>query len=313
MRPGCSCTFVTLSPGIVFSLNVQSIPNNDMARISVNDFEVATSLTDTSLALRCQWETPGLGRFTYSCHVPDGNGPIVCPATNQQVITFSGDTTRGWSASRGEEDSGEDVIRIQYIWRREQTPQEGYFSCHNFGLDPNDPAGLYILYPSEWPSLLTVIERRSVLYHSSSPPVTGVTATIEVVSGTSTFRVRCGSTGGRALDMAVTGPQHNSVISSSNIQPVGTRMYQGADSYTGSTDIISSGSDGDMYQCNVTNFASNFSSVTLIGNDLSHVCVDFVPLQPILSLQLLPQPSLHCDKQLLILSQLAGTDHQYYQ
>ena len=39
----------------------------------------------------------------------------------------------------------------------------------------------------------------------------------------------------------------------------------GADSYTGSTEIISSGSNGDMYQCNVTNFASNFSTVTLIG------------------------------------------------
>ena len=45
----------------------------------MNDFVVATSETDTSLALRCQWETPGAGRFTFSCHVPDGNGPINCP------------------------------------------------------------------------------------------------------------------------------------------------------------------------------------------------------------------------------------------
>ena len=279
----------------------------------MNDFVVATSETDTSLALRCQWETPGLGGFHYSCHVPDGNGPIVCQDVNTENIILSGNTiTRGWSSRRGEEGSGGDVIRIQYIWRREQTPQEGYFSCHNFGLDPNDPAGLYILYPSEWPSLLTVIERCSVLYHSSSPPVTGVTAAIEVVTGTATFRVRCSSTGGRALDMAVTGPQHNSVISSSNIQSVGTRMYLGADSYTGSTDVISSGSDGDMYQCSVTSVGDPVTdNVTLRGNDLS--CVDFVPLQPILSLQLLLQPSLHCDKQLLILSQLAGTDQQYYQ
>ena len=106
-----------------------------------------------------------------------------------------------------DEGSGGGVIRVHYIWRREQTPEEGYFSCYNFGTDPNDPAGLYILYPSEWPSLLTVIERCSVLYHSSSPPVTQVTAAIEVVAGTSTFRVRCSSTGGRALDMAVSGPQ----------------------------------------------------------------------------------------------------------
>ena len=146
--------YLSLSPGIVFSQDGQSIPNNDMARISVYDFEVATSETDTSLALRCQWETPGVGRFTYSCHVPDGNGPIDCPANNPNITINTGDTiTRGWSVSRGNEGSGEDVIRIHYIWRREQTAQEGYFSCYNFGLDTNDPAGLYILYPSEWPSL----------------------------------------------------------------------------------------------------------------------------------------------------------------
>ena len=233
----------------------------------MNDFEVATSETDTSLALRCQWETAGIGGFTYSCHVPVGNGPINCPANNPNNIIISGDTiTRGWSASRGEEGSGQDIIRIHYIWRREKTPQEGYFTCYNFGADTNDPAGLYILYPSEWPSLLTVIERCSVLYHSSSPPVTEITAAIEVVSGTSTFRVRCSSTGGRALDMAVSGPQYNSVIS--NIQPVGTRMYLGADSYTATTEIISSGSDGDMYQCSVTSVGDPVTdTVTLRGNN----------------------------------------------
>ena len=109
---------------------------------------------------------------------------------------------------------------------------------------------------------------REILYHSSSPPVTQVTAAIEVVSETSTFRMRCSSTGGRALDMAVSGPQYNSVISSSNIEPVGTRMYLGADNYTGSTDVISSGSDGDMYQCSVTSVGDPVTgTVTLRGND----------------------------------------------
>ena len=234
----------------------------------MNGFEVATSETDTSLALRCQWETPGVGRFTYACHVPDGNGPIECQDREPENINQSGDTiTRGWSTGRG---ANEDIIRMQYIWRREQAPQEGYFSCYNFGQDTNDPAGLYILYPSEWLSLLTVIERCSVLYHSSSPPVTEVTAAIEVVSGTSTFRVRCSSTGGRTLDMAVSGPiDYYSNFSSSDIQAVGTSMYQGADSYTGSTDIISSGSDGDMYQCSVTSVGDTVTgTVTLRGNDL---------------------------------------------
>ena len=230
----------------------------------MNDFQVVSSESDTNLALRCQWETPNVGGFTYACHVPDGNGPIDCPANSPNNIINTADTIfRGWSAGRGDESRSQGVIRLQYVWRREQTAQEGYFTCFNFGIDTNDPAGLYILYPSEWPSLLTVIERCSVLYHSSSPPVTQVTAAIEVVSGTSTFRVRCISTGGRALDMAVFGPQHNSDIS--NVEPVGTRMYLGADNYNGSTEIISNGSNGDMYQCNVTNFASNFSTVTLIG------------------------------------------------
>ena len=157
-------TLLWLSPGIVFSRGGQSIPNTDMARISVNDFQVATSESDTSLALRCQWETPGLGGFHYSCHVPDGDGPIDCDSNDQENIALSGDTiTRGWGSRRQDEGSGEDVIRIHYIWRREQTAQEGYFTCFMFGADPNDPAGLYILYPSEWPSLLTVIERYYII------------------------------------------------------------------------------------------------------------------------------------------------------
>ena len=264
-------SFLWLSPGIVFFLNGRSIPNNNMSRISVYDFQVVSNEAelnelDTSLALRCQFELLDLGRFTRACIVNSGDSPIQCifPDPNLRVI---GALIRGWGSRRGELDVPGGVNRTIYVWRREQTPEEGYFNCHNFRTDTNDPAGLYILYPSEWPSLLTVIERCSVLYHSSSPPVTEVTAAIEVVTGTSTFRVRCSSTGGRALDMAVSGPQYNSVISSSNIQPDGTRVYQGADSYTGSTDVISSGSDGDVYQCSGTSVGDPVTgTVTLRGN-----------------------------------------------
>ena len=224
--------------------------------------EVDISELNTNLALRCQFELLDLGQYLRACIVNDGDSPIQCNFPNTQQIVIQA-LIRGWGSRREEQNSGQGVNRTLYVWRREQTPEEGYFTCHNFGGDPNDPVGLYILYPSEWSSLLTVIERCSVLYHSSSPPVTEVTAAIEVVSGTSTFRVRCSSTGGRALNMAVSGPQYNSVIS--NIQPDGTRMYMGADSYTGSTDVISSGSDGDMYQCSVTSFESNVNTVTLIG------------------------------------------------
>ena len=151
-------SFLLLSLGIVFSLDGQSIPNNDMARISVYDFQVVSSEVDTSSALKCQWETPGVGRFTYACQDPDGDSPIVCRSSNQESIILSGDTiTRGWSNSRADESSGQGIIRIHYIWRREQIPEEGYFSCYNFGTDANDPAGLYILYPSEWPSLVIIV------------------------------------------------------------------------------------------------------------------------------------------------------------
>ena len=151
-------SFLLLFLGIVFSLNGQSIPNNDMARISVYDFQVAPSEVDTSSALKCQWETPGVGRFTYSCHVPDGNGPINCPPNNPNNIIINEDSiTRGWSAGRGDVSSSQGVIRLHYVWRQEQAPQEGYISCYNFGADANDPAGLYILYPSEWPSLVIIV------------------------------------------------------------------------------------------------------------------------------------------------------------
>ena len=63
--------------------------------------------------------------------------------------------------------------------------------------------------------------------------------------------------------MVVSGPQYNSVIS--NI----ARMYLGADSYTAWTDVISSGSDGDMYQCSVTSVGDPVTgTVPLRGNDL---------------------------------------------
>ena len=146
---------------------------------------------------------------------------------------------------------------------------------------------------------------RDVLSHSS-PPVTAVTAAIEVVTGTSTFRVRCTSTGGRALNMDVSGPNGYSSDISSDIQPVGTRMYLGSDSYTATTEVMSNGMAGDVYQCNVTSVASRTGSVTVEGKSLF---VGFISwISPLL--QLLLQPSAHWSKQLLILSQWSGLHHQ---
>ena len=101
-------------------------------------------------------------------------------------------------------------------------------------------------------------------YHSS-PPVTDITAAIEVETGTATFRVRCSSTGGRALNMAVSGP--NGYISdiSNNIQSVGSMGFLRNDNYTATTDLISTGNDGDIYHCNVTSIDSRASSATVKG------------------------------------------------
>ena len=71
--------------------------------------------------------------------------------------------------------------------------------------------------------------------------------------------------------MVVSGPNgYNSDIST-NIEPVGTPQFLSNDRYTARTDVISSGMVGYVFQCNVTNFASNFSSVTLRGKHSSFV------------------------------------------
>ena len=102
------------------------------------------------------------------------------------------------------------------------------------------------------------------IYHSST--VTDVTAAIEVETGTVTFRVRCTSTGGRALNMAISGPNGYVSNLTDNVQHVGGRAFMGNDSYTATSGIIYNGRVGDVYQCNVTSVESNTGSVTVQGN-----------------------------------------------
>ena len=93
-----------------------------------------------------------------------------------------------------------------------------------------------------------------------------MTVTIEVVAGTDSFTVRCTSTGGRALDMTVSGPRGFTADISSRIEPVGNRRWLGSDQYTATTDLISGGEDGDEYDCNVSSSTSTAGSVSLRGN-----------------------------------------------
>ena len=90
-----------------------------------------------------------------------------------------------------------------------------------------------------------------------SPPVSSVTASVDVESGRlGTFRVRCTSSGGRALSMSVTGPGGFSE-DLGNIQAVGTPQRMGSDSFSSSTDITSEGSDGQVYECTASNGVSS--------------------------------------------------------
>ena len=101
-----------------------------------------------------------------------------------------------------------------------------------------------------------------------SSSVSSVSASIEVVSGRErTFKVQCTSSGGRALNMSVTGPAgFNSDLD--NIQAVGTPQRMGNDSFSGNTDTIPGGSDGQSYQCTASNGVSTdpTGSVELRGD-----------------------------------------------
>ena len=106
-----------------------------------------------------------------------------------------------------------------------------------------------------------------------SPPVSSVTASIDVESGRlGTFRVRCTSSGGRALSMSVTGPGGFSE-DLDNIQAVGTPQRMGSDSFSDSTDIISGGSDRQSYECTASNGVSSdpTGSVELRGDLYNYV------------------------------------------
>ena len=106
-----------------------------------------------------------------------------------------------------------------------------------------------------------------------SPPVSSVTASVDVESGRlGTFRVRCASSGGRALSMSVTGPGGFSE-DLDNIQAVGTPQRRGSDSFSDSTVIISGGSDGQSYECRASNGVSSnpTGSVELRGDLYNYV------------------------------------------
>ena len=244
------------SPGLTLSLNGQSIPNNNMSRISVNDIALNSNGIGFNGALVChseltEYET---GTSSHGYLQADGNSPIT--GGNDPVIFPYGDSERGWDTRRDVANNH----RFHFLRRRSSSAEEGYYNCH-IQSDINTPTGLYILYPSESPYSETHMHTHSLFLYI----VTAVSVSIEVEAGTATFRVRCTSTGGRALDMTLSGPDGYTADVSSRIQPDGDRRYLGSDVYTATTDFISGGRDGDVYQCNVTSSTSLTGSTTLRG------------------------------------------------
>lgn len=159
--------FFIMCVGLTISLNGQTIPNNNMSRISVYDFEITSQDGDFSSALRCQSEltTGSVTINTNGCLVGDGDGPITCDHPSPSRIHVSGAPKRGWRASRIDYDDGHRVLNLT---RRTENPEEGYYNCHMSG-DINPLSGLYILYPSKSPSLMvhTSLEMNAVTFLSS--------------------------------------------------------------------------------------------------------------------------------------------------
>ena len=156
-----------ITAGATISLNGEPVPNNNISRKSVYDFEFVNSNGDTNRAMRCQSELSSsvVPEPTHVCLVGGGDSPVVCNAVSMNTIEWRGDgVTRGWSAMRMANVGGS---RVHYVWRRWETPEEGYLNCY-FRLDNNELVGLYILYPSEWPYLIVYSERCSVWFLSSS-------------------------------------------------------------------------------------------------------------------------------------------------
>ena len=118
-----------------------------MARISVNDIALNSNGNGFDSALVCRSElTPDeTNPSTHGYLQADGNSPIT--GGDDPNLSPNGPIERGWDTRR--------VVtvnhRLHYLRRRSSNAEEGYYNCH-IQDDLNNPAGLYILHPSESPS-----------------------------------------------------------------------------------------------------------------------------------------------------------------
>ena len=143
--------FCHLSTGLTITVNNGqiSVSNDNTTRISVYAFEFVNSNGDLNRAMTCRSELSSseVPESTHVCLVGGGDSPVICNAGSQDITIEwrNNGITRGWSGRRAANVGG---LREHYLWRRWETPEEGYLNCV-FRLDNNQQLGLYVLYPSE--------------------------------------------------------------------------------------------------------------------------------------------------------------------
>ena len=105
-------------------------------------------------------------------------------------------------------------------------------------------------------------------------PVILLEAVVDVV----TEEIHCTSTGGRVLNMSITGP-HGVVSALSNIQAVGTQKWMGNDSYSASG-TVAGANDGDTYNCTASNGVSSATDSVEIRGEGVHFVDNTILLSP---------------------------------
>ena len=122
------------------------IPNNNMSRISINDFLVLSPTDYRASRLLCESQrTQNYISLHYGCLVGDGSDPVTCAREGPQATPDRGRVARGWVGRSGQRGD----YRVYSLQRRLENAEEGYFNCVMEG-DINPLSGLFVLHPSEY-------------------------------------------------------------------------------------------------------------------------------------------------------------------
>ena len=252
-------------PGVEFFLRGRSIPIDGSGRLLIADISLHNRQTSTSdeEALICR-SSRNVGELNYphanKWYLDSEVVTITNTLTGERISEESND--RGWTVNRdrvrvnGEETP---LHRVLTLKRVSDTALEGKFTC-NIPNDSNNNKSLLILYPSECYIITFYFQICSFL-------VISVEAVVDVV----TEEIHCTSTGGRVLNMSITG-SHGVVSALRNIQAVGTQRWMGNDSYSASG-TVAGANDGDTYNCTASNGVSSATDSVEIRGERVLFCI----------------------------------------